>query len=203
MTHFFVGALGTGTVHVRKLWFLSLFCSALPDIDGVITKLSARLLHLRLGGMWWDHRAFSHSLLFALIVGGLAAGFAQKIVRPDKPSWLLFLYFVALTASHGLIDAATNGGQGIMFFAPFYDGRYLFLFTPVPALRVRQWFGSQGLITFGKEILWIWLPLSITYAGLQLLRRRGKRPRSEVRCRRSERTEVRCRRSDVGNGKDS
>lgn len=181
MTHFFVGALGAGTVRVRRLWFLSLFCSALPDIDGVITKLSAKLLHLRLGGMWWDHRAFSHSLLFALIVGGLVACFAHKIVRPDKPLWLLFLYFSALTASHGLIDATTNGGQGIMFFAPFYDGRYLFLFTPVPALRFRQWFGNQGAITFGKEILWIWLPLTVVYAGLQLARRRGKGLMSEVR----------------------
>lgn len=186
MTHCYIGILGAGATGLKKLWFLSLFCSALPDIDGVITRFAVWVLGLRLSGIWWVHRGFSHSLLFALIVGIAAAAFAKKVLTPDRPLWLLVAYFFAVTASHGLIDATTHGGQGVMFFAPFHDGRYLFLFAPVPALRLRQWFGRQGLITFGKELLWIWLPFTIFYVVFRMAKRRS----TEYRRRRSRAEEM-------------
>lgn len=173
MTHLFVAVLGTEAARTRRLWFLGLFCSALPDFDGVIFKLSARFFNLRLGGMWWTHRGFSHSLLFALIVGLTAAAFAQRVLRFDKPLWFLALYFSGVAASHGLVDALTHGGEGVMFFAPFHDGRYLFPFTPVPTLKLRHWLGIQGLITFSKELLWIWLPLFLFSSGFWLFRKRA------------------------------
>lgn len=156
---------------MRRLYLVSLFCSALPDVDGVITKLSAMLFGLRLNGMLWTHRGFSHSFLFALLVGIGAALFARTFLKHEKPVSLLILYFFAITASHGLIDAFTHGGEGVMFFAPFHGARYLFPFAPVPTARLRQWFGAQGLITFTREVLWIWLPLTIAYGGLRLLRK--------------------------------
>jgi hypothetical protein len=78
MTHFFVGALGTGTVRVGRLWFLSFFCSALPDIDAVITRLAAKFLHMRLGGMWWDHRAFSQTFVASLSLFLLSNGISRS-----------------------------------------------------------------------------------------------------------------------------
>jgi inner membrane protein len=171
MTHCFAGVFGAGAARMRRLWFLSLVCSALPDIDGVISRLASRLFGLQLTGMWWAHRGFSHSVLFALIIGVLAGIVARKIMRFEKPTWLLALYFFAVVMSHGLIDGTTYGGEGVMFFAPFETDRYLFLFTPVPTLNARQWLGSQGLMTFAKEMLWIWLPLSIVGIGLRLFRK--------------------------------
>lgn len=157
---------------MRRLYLVSLFCSALPDVDGVITRLSAILFCLRLNGMLLSHRGFSHSLLFALIVGIAAALSARSFLQYEKAVSLLILYFFTITASHGFIDALTNGGEGVMFFAPFYGGRYLFPFAPVPAASLRVWLGTQGLITFVREVLWIWLPLTVMYGGLQLLRKR-------------------------------
>lgn len=171
MTHCFVGLLGARASGMGKLWLLSFFCSVLPDVDGIITRLSPIFFDVRISGMLWSHRGFSHSLMFALVVGILAALYAQKITRHQKPLPLLILYFFGLTAFHGLIDATTHGGQGVMFFAPLHDGRYLFLFAPVPTLRARQWIGSQGLITFGQEILWIWLPLAVAYIGFRLFQK--------------------------------
>lgn len=172
MTHCFLGFLGARSAAMWRLWPLSLFCAALPDIDGVIPRLAARLFHAHLSGMLWSHRGFSHSLFFALLAGTLAALYARKVLRCDRSLPFLGLYFLAITASHGLIDAITNGGEGIMFLAPFYSERYACPFAPVPALRARQWLGAQGVITFGRELLWIWLPVVFGYLGLQL-RRRG------------------------------
>lgn len=174
MTHCFVGLLGAGATGMGRVWALCFLCSTLPDIDGVIIRLAARLLDLRLTGIWWAHRGFSHSLLFALIIGLLAAVFVKQVLRFDKPFGLLVLYFFVVAASHGLIDAITSGGEGVMFFAPFHDGRYLFLYGPVPTLKARLWFGGQGLITFGKEVFWIWLPSIAFYAGFRLLKNKGR-----------------------------
>ena len=179
MTHCFVGFLGARAASMRRLYLVSLFCSALPDIDGFITRFAARLFGLHLDGPLWSHRGFSHSLLFALLVGIGAALYTQRLLRYEKPLSLLILYFFALTASHGLIDAITHGGEGVMFFSPFHGGRYLFPFGPVPTARIREWFGTQGLITFAHEVLWIWLPLTMAYGGLQLLRK-GKALRSRL-----------------------
>jgi hypothetical protein len=40
-------------------------------------------------------------------------------------------YFFVVTASHGALDAMTDGGLGIAFFAPFDNTRYFFPFRPI------------------------------------------------------------------------
>ena len=105
------------------------------------------------------HRGFSHSLVFALILGVLAAVACRRDAG-DIPGGLggLALFFAAITASHGILDAFTHGGYGIPFFMPFSSARYLFPVRPIPAspIRVSAFLSDWGLEVLGEELLLVW-----------------------------------------------
>jgi len=71
-----------------------------------------------------------------------------------------FLYFFILTASHGLLDALTNGGRGIALLSPFSNNRYFFPWTPIEVspLGIKAFLSERGLIVLKSEMLWIWVP---------------------------------------------
>src|SRR5262245_21728947 len=73
----------------------------LPDVDVLAFQLEIPY------SSPWGHRGLTHSLLFA---AALAWIIRLWIVAPAPSTvgWYLF----AATASHGLIDALTNGGLG-------------------------------------------------------------------------------------------
>jgi len=62
-------------------------------------------------------------------------------------------------ASHGVLDAMTNGGLGLAFFAPFDNTRYFFPFRPIEVspLSVDAFFSASGAAILTNEFLWIWL----------------------------------------------
>ncbi len=64
------------------------------------------------------------------------------------------------TASHGVLDAFTNGGRGVAFGAPFNWSRHHFPVTPIEVspISVRAFFSERGLEILMNEFLWIWLP---------------------------------------------
>ena len=120
------------------------------------------------------HRGLSHSLLFAVAVAAVLVtlGFRRT---PDGVSRVrLGLYFFLATASHGVLDALTDGGPGVAFFAPFHDTRYFFPFRPivVSPLGIRPFFSEWGVRAIESELVWIWLP-SLALTGLVQLVRRG------------------------------
>jgi len=78
----------------------------------------------------FGHRGFSHSLLFALVLALLGAS-AYRWLRTGFARAWGFL-FIAV-ASHGMLDAFTNGGLGIAFLWPFSPQRY---FAPVQVIDV-------------------------------------------------------------------
>jgi len=43
----------------------------------------------------------------------------------------MWMYFFLATASHGLLDALTDGGLGVAFFAPFDNHRYFLPWRPI------------------------------------------------------------------------
>jgi inner membrane protein len=63
-------------------------------------------------------------------------------------------------ASHGVLDACTNGGLGIAFFAPFSNARYFFPGRPleVSPLSVSRFLTADGLAIFANEMQWVWAP---------------------------------------------
>jgi len=100
--------------------------------------------------------------------------------RPDADShrvMLLVLWFAGVTASHGLLDALTNGGRGIAFFAPFSDHRYFFPWRPIQVSPIGVgFFSARGLRVLASEAGWIWLPSAIIAVCARLIRRWSSPP---------------------------
>lgn len=165
MSHAVVGvALGTLTsfpIRRRAFWLLSAALPALPDLD---------VLGLAFGVPFhsmWGHRGISHSLAGAAVIGLLAALLAHRHL--DARPGPLALYFAAITASHGVLDALTSGGPGVAFFAPFGSTRYFFPWRPIPVSPLASRFFSEwGWRVFTAELALIWLP-----AGFVALLARG------------------------------
>ena len=176
MTHALVdvglGKLFTSRKMPLTFWLAAAGLPVLPDLDVVAFAL----------GIPYDaplgHRGFSHSLLFALLAGG-AAGLLLR--RRVGGHWLgLCGFFFAVTASHGVLDAFTDGGLGVAFFAPFDTTRYFFPWQPIQVSPIGlRFFGPAGLKTLSSEALWVWLPTAAVVGPTVLLRRlraRGEGP---------------------------
>src|SRR5262245_4403157 len=85
-----------------------------PDLDVLSFALGIPYEH-PLG-----HRGFSHSLVFAAALAGVVARFGFPAVdRGPRARWRLFALLFAATASHGILDALTNGGLGVGLLLPF------------------------------------------------------------------------------------
>lgn len=141
---------------------LSMALSVLPDIDVLAFNFGIPY------GARSGHRGFSHSLFCALLAGLVAAlaTFAVFAV----PWWLLWGFFFVVTASHGVLDAMTNGGMGIALLAPFDPTRYFLPWRPVQVSPLGLGFFSRwGLRALASELTWIWLPLAVLVVAVKLL----------------------------------
>ncbi len=173
-THsFFAAALGRmffpGTRMPARFWVLAAVCAALPDAD-----VLAFLFGVPYGDVF-GHRGFTHSLLFALLLGpAVVAVFFRD--SPRKAA--LRVFFFLATASHGLLDALTDGGLGVAFLAPFSGERYFFPFRPIEVspISVARFLSARGLEVIGSELLWVWCPASLA-AAVAVLTSRGLKRR--------------------------
>jgi inner membrane protein len=106
----------------------------------------------------FGHRGLSHSLLAA----GLAAGVAAIAVRAraGERRGVVWLVLAAAAASHGLLDALTNGGRGVAFLAPFSAARWHFPVRPIEVspIGVREFFTRRGAAVMVNELGWLWVP---------------------------------------------
>ena len=90
----------------------------------------------------------------------LAGAAAAPALRAGVGRAFVFL-FVAI-ASHGALDAFTNGGLGVAFLWPWSGERF---FAP-EALRVievspiglTRFLSARGVMVLESELRWIWLP---------------------------------------------
>jgi len=171
-THSFI-ALAAGKLFFPermpvRFWVLSVACALLPDADVI-----GYFLGIRYGDML-GHRGFSHSLLLALLIAVLVTVVAFPAVqRFSKQWWLLTSCFFAAAASHGVLDAMTDGGYGIAFFSPFSSTRFFLPWRPldVAPIGVRGFFSRWGWDVLMSELLWIWLPLALVLALAYVVRR--------------------------------
>ncbi len=153
-----------------KLWILSLICSSLPDAD----VIGYRYFYVTYES-FWGHRGFFHSPFFALLVGiFVAAFFYREEILFSINWWKYVLYFFLLTASHGLLDAFTNGGNGIALLSPLTNARYFFPWTPIEVspFSVRALMTQRGLAVFTSEMLWVWLPCALAIILVYFCRKR-------------------------------
>ena len=81
--------------------------------------------------------------------------------------------FFSVTASHGVLDAMTDGGLGIAFFAPFDNGRYFLPWTPIKVspIEITAFFTVRGLQVLRSELVWIGIPVGLWILGIALYRR--------------------------------
>lgn len=153
-----VTALSIGSCFYRpqvpkRVWIAATICAMLPDIDVIGFHLG---IHY---GDFWGHRGFTHSLIFALLLAGFAT-LAVFLKNAGMDRLSLGIYLFLATASHGVLDAMTNGGLGVAFFSPFSNNRYFFPWRPivVSPISASRFFSARGLAVLQNELLWIWAP---------------------------------------------
>lgn len=166
-----VAALGIGACFYKpqipkSIWVIGAACSVIPDLDVIGFRFGIRY------GDFWGHRGFAHSLVFGalLALAIVVLGFRHGVIA--MPALALWLYFFLAAASHGLLDAMTDGGLGVALFAPFDNHRYFLPWTPirVSPIGVSRFFSARGLAVLQSEFLWVWVP-TITLALFAFLLR--------------------------------
>jgi inner membrane protein len=165
-SHAFVAlALGKASPHPILTWqvlLLGMACSIAPDIDVIGFSFGIRYSDL------WGHRGLTHSIFFAgLLSIGIVTIFYRRKSSAEKAGIAVYLFLC--TASHGVLDAMTNGGLGVAFFSPFDPTRYFFTFRPivVSPIGIEEFFNRSALAILASEATWIWLP---TVAGFIIVR---------------------------------
>jgi inner membrane protein len=144
--------LGLGpNVIPRPLVIAGILASVVPDID--VLSFSLRVN----SEAALAHRGATHSFAFAaflalciaLALRGAAGGFLK-----------CFIFIFLSAASHGILDAFTNGGWGIAFFWPWSSARYFAPFRPilVSPISVSRFLSMRGVHVLISELIWVWLP---------------------------------------------
>jgi inner membrane protein len=147
----------------RPVLWLGAACSIVPDLD--VLGMYAGIGY----GDLWGHRGLTHSLLFALLLSVTVVTVCFRH-EPAKTAAVIGLYLFGCTASHGMLDALTDGGLGVAFFAPFDTSRYFFPVRPVAVspIGIREFFSDQGLRVLISEATWIGLPCLVAWVGMRV-----------------------------------
>ena len=168
-------ALALGTAFRRpgpppRFWLAGAACAMVPDLD---------VIGLSFGIPWGHvlgHRGLTHSLAFAGVLATAVVGMAFRGRAWDGRRVSVWLFLFVATASHGVLDAMTDGGAGVAFWAPFDDGRYFLPWRPIPVSPIgRRFFTARGVEVLEAELLQVWLPAAIFATVCALARRRRGR----------------------------
>ena len=141
--------------YTTKIGILGVVCAIFPDID--VMSFSFGIPY----ESFWGHRGFIHSILFAFIWSVIVTSLFFKSEKIFSRSWsILVAYFFVATASHGVLDAITNGGLGVAFFSPFDTTRYFFSWHPVQVspINAHSFFSEWGIRVLKSEFICIWIP---------------------------------------------
>ena len=145
---------------------LGALCSVLPDLDVIGFYFGIQYSDV------WGHRGMTHSVVFAALLAGILVSMWYRS-RPAAAMTGLFLYFFLCTASHGVLDAMTNGGLGVAFFSPFDTTRYFLPLRPVlvSPIGVSEFFSEYGARILASEAIWIWLPSCVALLVVRIAQR--------------------------------
>jgi inner membrane protein len=163
-----LGKAYTGRNMPWRFWGLAIASAVLPDADIISFGLGIPYESM------FGHRGLTHSLPFALVWGLLVVQCEFKqVVRFSRLWWSLWVFFFVVTASHGVLDALTNGGLGVAFFAPFDSTRYFFPWheIEVSPLTIKQFFNEWGGAVLQSEAKYIWLPCSVMWLAAWAFRK--------------------------------
>lgn len=148
-----------------RLTVVAALCAVAPDLDVVSFALGIPY------EAPFGHRGASHSLVAAAALASVLTPLLFR--RAARPGVVWAVLFLA-TASHGLLDMLTSGGEGVAVAWPLTAERFFF---PVRPIRVSpigaDFFSARGLATVWSEALWIGLP-SAALLALTAWRRRAR-----------------------------
>jgi inner membrane protein len=140
-----------------RLWVTGVACAMAPDLDVLAFRFGIPYQHA-LG-----HRGLWHGMPFAALLAGLVCLAAFPRARPgfSRPSAWSYLFLA--TASHGVLDAFTNGGRGVALLSPFDPTRYFAPFRPIEVspLGIARFLSPRGVEILLGELLWVWLPCGL------------------------------------------
>jgi inner membrane protein len=148
-----------------RLTFALAVLSAFPDLDVIAFHFDIPYSH------WLGHRGFSHSLLFAVLVAAVVARFEfRQVPLYSRDWWYLFGLCTVAMASHGVLDAFTDGGLGIAFFLPLSSHRYFFPFQPlvVSPIGLQNFLRGPALAVLASEVIYVWVPVVTVLALVRL-----------------------------------
>lgn len=140
-------------------------CSVIPDLDVIGFEFGIKYEDM-LG-----HRGLTHSIFFAAALAGLVTFTVFGSSHGNE--LVIFLFLFLSTLSHPVLDALTNGGLGVGFFAPFSNQRYFFAYRPIEVspIGIGGFFSRRGLKVILSELRWVWLPSGICFGIGHLFKR--------------------------------
>lgn len=141
--------------------------SMLPDLDAVGFAFGVPY------GAPWGHRGATHSPAFAVLVALAVAVVALAARWPARRAAWLFACAFVVVASHGVLDALTDGGKGVAFAWPLGTRRWFFPWRPIPVAPIGgAVLGPRGRTVMLAECLYF-APFAIAaLLPWRLLRRR-------------------------------
>lgn len=146
-----------------RLVAAGVIASMAPDFDTVAFKLGIAYADQ------FGHRGATHSIVFALVLGVLAAT-AAPWLRSGRRRASAFI--AACTLSHPLLDALTSGGLGVALLWPASHERYFAPWRPIAVSPIGAgFFSARGLTVLWSELKWVWLPCAGLALGAGLGRR--------------------------------
>jgi inner membrane protein len=158
-----------------RFWIATALLAALPDAD--VVAFGFGLPYASMLG----HRGITHSLAFAAVVGLIVAHVLFRGEGWSRQRLAISVVFFCVIASHGVLDAFTDGGSGVAFFAPFSDVRYHFPWRPIAVspIGIVQFLSPRGVVVMLNELLLVWLPSAVLTGIAWLLRAQTGRKRPE------------------------
>jgi inner membrane protein len=149
-------AVAVGSAVLRRRcapsWLvLGACCAVLPDLD---------LLAPVLGGSRAFHRTFTHSVVFAIMVGTIGAAGSRRMGRDWWRALGIGLWVAVSTVSHGIADMWTSYPVGVALWSPFSLRRYHLAGQPIKSVT--------------QEFLWVGLPCLVLIVSVLHRRWRTK-----------------------------
>jgi len=136
-----------------RLVIAAMIAATLPDLDAIWKHF----LHLGSGSIY-SHRGAAHSLFAALLVGAILSIFC-KWFRVQRLTAAVVI--AASTASHGLLDMMTDGGEGVAYLWPVTSVRLFADWRPLHSTQVhRAHFVGEALLRIRSEIWQLVLPMT-------------------------------------------
>lgn len=124
----------------------------LPDADVLAFKFGIAYASA------FGHRGATHSVVFAVLLAGLAAALWRPLQARSAVVAAMFIFAAAL--SHPLLDMLTTGGEGVALWWPLSTERHFADWRPIAVspFKVQQLWGERGWRVLRSEVLWVWAP---------------------------------------------